>query len=43
MVQEVSQFQAINLDNGGDGLIASRHLKHFGYEVNVVYPKMTDK
>lgn len=26
-------------NNGGDGLVAARHLKHFGYEPSVVYPK----
>eukprot|EP00927_Polykrikos_kofoidii_P008169 TRINITY_DN13390_c0_g1_i1.p1 TRINITY_DN13390_c0_g1~~TRINITY_DN13390_c0_g1_i1.p1 ORF type:complete len:342 (+),score=55.82 TRINITY_DN13390_c0_g1_i1:60-1028(+) len=27
-------------NNGGDGLVAARHLHHFGYEPLVVYPKM---
>lgn len=26
-------------DNGGDGLVAARHLYHFGYQVSVYYPK----
>lgn len=26
-------------NNGGDGLVAARHLVQFGYEVGVVYPK----
>lgn len=26
-------------NNGGDGLVAARHLHHFGYDVCVVYPK----
>ena len=26
-------------NNGGDGLVAARHLKHFGYDCYVVYPK----
>lgn len=26
-------------NNGGDGLVAARHLKHFGYEPHIVYPK----
>jgi NAD(P)H-hydrate epimerase len=26
-------------NNGGDGLVAARHLKHFGYEPSIVYPK----
>lgn len=29
-------------NNGGDGLVAARHLHHFGYAPLVVYPKMTD-
>lgn len=28
-------------NNGGDGLVAARHLHHFGYQPVVVYPKMT--
>ena len=31
------------LDNGGDGLIAARHLKLFGYDSSVYYPKQTDQ
>lgn len=27
-------------NNGGDGLVAARHLHHFGYRPRVVYPKM---
>ena len=30
-------------NNGGDGLVAARHLFHFGYEVEVCYPKRTDR
>lgn len=30
-------------NNGGDGLVAARHLYHFGYNVQVCYPKRTDK
>jgi len=30
-------------NNGGDGLVAARHLYHFGYSVTVVYPKRPDK
>ncbi|KAJ3149926.1 hypothetical protein HDU89_003382 [Geranomyces variabilis] len=30
-------------NNGGDGLVAARHLFHFGYSVTVYYPKPTDK
>jgi len=30
-------------NNGGDGLVASRHLRHFGYKPTVVYPKQTEK
>jgi hydroxyethylthiazole kinase-like uncharacterized protein yjeF len=26
-------------NNGGDGLVAARHLVHFGYDCTVVYPK----
>lgn len=28
-------------NNGGDGLVAARHLHHFGFRVTVVYPKNT--
>ena len=31
-------------NNGGDGLVAARHLRHFGYkEVALFYPKQSDK
>ena len=30
-------------NNGGDGLVAARHLHHFGYDVSVCYPKQTDR
>jgi pyridoxal 5'-phosphate synthase / NAD(P)H-hydrate epimerase len=30
-------------NNGGDGLVAARHLHHFGYDVSVCYPKRIDK
>ncbi|KAL7560012.1 hypothetical protein ACA910_013505 [Epithemia clementina (nom. ined.)] len=30
-------------NNGGDGLVAARHLKLFGYETTVVYPKRSAK
>lgn len=30
-------------NNGGDGLVASRHLVQFGYNCTVVYPKPTQK
>ncbi|GAB4818863.1 hypothetical protein N2152v2_005909 [Parachlorella kessleri] len=30
-------------NNGGDGLVAARHLHHFGYTVEICYPKPTDK
>eukprot|EP00195_Chlamydomonas_chlamydogama_P017094 CAMPEP_0202896808 /NCGR_PEP_ID=MMETSP1392-20130828/5730_1 /ASSEMBLY_ACC=CAM_ASM_000868 /TAXON_ID=225041 /ORGANISM="Chlamydomonas chlamydogama, Strain SAG 11-48b" /LENGTH=468 /DNA_ID=CAMNT_0049582285 /DNA_START=199 /DNA_END=1605 /DNA_ORIENTATION=- len=30
-------------NNGGDGLVAARHLHHFGYDVTICYPKPTDK
>lgn len=30
-------------NNGGDGLVAARHLKHFGYTPIVYYPKRTNK
>ena len=29
-------------NNGGDGLVAARHLFHFGYLPTVVYPKSTE-
>jgi NAD(P)H-hydrate epimerase len=30
-------------NNGGDGLVAARHLVHFGLEVDIVYPKPSSK
>lgn len=30
-------------NNGGDGLVAARHMKLFGYNVSVFYPKRTPK
>eukprot|EP00276_Gloeochaete_wittrockiana_P002768 CAMPEP_0184670262 /NCGR_PEP_ID=MMETSP0308-20130426/81471_1 /TAXON_ID=38269 /ORGANISM="Gloeochaete witrockiana, Strain SAG 46.84" /LENGTH=229 /DNA_ID=CAMNT_0027116933 /DNA_START=213 /DNA_END=902 /DNA_ORIENTATION=+ len=30
-------------NNGGDGLVAARHLFHFGYTPTVCYPKRTSK
>jgi len=30
-------------NNGGDGLVAARHLKFFGYEPMVLYPKQSEK
>jgi hydroxyethylthiazole kinase-like uncharacterized protein yjeF len=30
-------------NNGGDGLVAARHLFHFGYRVSTLYPKRTEK
>jgi NAD(P)H-hydrate epimerase len=30
-------------NNGGDGLVAARHLVQFGYEATVVYPKRPNK
>ncbi|KAF8111943.1 hypothetical protein N665_0070s0013 [Sinapis alba] len=30
-------------NNGGDGLVAARHLHHFGYKPSVCYPKRTPK
>ena len=30
-------------NNGGDGLVAARHLRHFGYAPSVCYPRRTDK
>lgn len=27
-------------NNGGDGLVAARHLRHYGYDVRVWYPKV---
>ncbi|KAL9229155.1 hypothetical protein vseg_004653 [Gypsophila vaccaria] len=30
-------------NNGGDGLVAARHLYHFGYKPTICYPKRTPK
>eukprot|EP00242_Pyramimonas_sp_CCMP2087_P014501 CAMPEP_0198221154 /NCGR_PEP_ID=MMETSP1445-20131203/82412_1 /TAXON_ID=36898 /ORGANISM="Pyramimonas sp., Strain CCMP2087" /LENGTH=146 /DNA_ID=CAMNT_0043899181 /DNA_START=258 /DNA_END=694 /DNA_ORIENTATION=+ len=30
-------------NNGGDGLVAARHLYHFGYTPTLCYPKPTDR
>lgn len=30
-------------NNGGDGLVAARHLFHFGYKPSICYPKKTAK
>ena len=30
-------------NNGGDGLVAARHLRHFGYEPTIIYPKQNSK
>lgn len=30
-------------NNGGDGLVAARHLHHFGYDVSVFYPSPTPR
>ncbi|KAJ1977194.1 hypothetical protein H4R34_003679 [Dimargaris verticillata] len=30
-------------NNGGDGLVAARHLFHFGYEPTIYYPKQPQK
>ncbi|PVU96109.1 hypothetical protein BB561_001369 [Smittium simulii] len=30
-------------NNGGDGLVAARHLYHFGYKPTLYYPKQPDK
>ncbi|CAH1404140.1 unnamed protein product [Nezara viridula] len=29
-------------NNGGDGLVCARHLRHYGYEPSIFYPKRTD-
>jgi len=30
-------------NNGGDGFVAARHLQHFGYSLQIVYPKRVNK
>lgn len=30
-------------NNGGDGLVAARHLFHFGYQPSIFYPKQSSK
>jgi NAD(P)H-hydrate epimerase len=30
-------------NNGGDGLVAARHLFHFGYKPSIFYPKQSGK
>ncbi|CAO3599939.1 unnamed protein product [Absidia cylindrospora] len=30
-------------NNGGDGLVAARHLSHFGYKPSIYYPKQPNK
>ncbi|KAK4362378.1 hypothetical protein RND71_017619 [Anisodus tanguticus] len=30
-------------NNGGDGLVAARHLHHFGYKPSICYPKRSNK
>ena len=30
-------------NNGGDGLVTARHLKHFGYQPSIYYPKPSSK
>jgi len=30
-------------NNGGDGLVAARHLVHFGFDATIVYPKRSSK
>lgn len=30
-------------NNGGDGLVAARHLFHFGYQPSIFYPKQSGK
>ncbi|EJK58100.1 hypothetical protein THAOC_21799 [Thalassiosira oceanica] len=30
-------------NNGGDGLVAARHLVHFGFDATIVYPKRSPK
>ena len=30
-------------NNGGDGLVAARHLRHFGYDVSILLPRQPEK
>lgn len=30
-------------NNGGDGLVAARHLYHFGFKPSLYYPKQPEK
>jgi len=30
-------------NNGGDGFVCARHLRHFGYSVDIVYPKKVER
>ena len=29
----------LTMDPGGDGLVAARHLRHYGYQLTIYYPK----
>lgn len=31
--------QALTVPSGGDGLVAARHLRHYGYQPTIYYPK----
>jgi len=31
--------QCADIDLGGDGLVAARHLRHYGYQPTIYYPK----
>ena len=33
----------MKIDNGGDGLVAARHMKFFGYKPAIYYPKQPDR